>query len=157
MKKILLLLCIPLILFGFGACARTEKATTKPNTTMQATTDPATTQAAGSEAIDLTVLSGTAVYSQVYNMLITPADYMGKTVKMQGQFNRYQDPDTKKVYTSVIIADATACCQQGLEFQAGNAADRLKNGSTVTVEGTFDTYQEGELTYCYLKDAQILS
>ena len=157
MKKILFLLCVPLILFSFGACTRTEKETTTGSAATQTTKEPTTAQATASETIDLSVLSGTAVYSQVYNMLITPADYMGKTVKMQGQFNRYQDPDTKKVYTSVIIADATACCQQGLEFQAGSAADRLENGSTVTVEGTFDTYQEGELTYCYLKNAQVLS
>ncbi len=36
--------------------------------------------------VDLTTLSGTMVYSEVFNMIANPEDYVGKTIKMQGQF-----------------------------------------------------------------------
>ena len=35
---------------------------------------------------------------------------------MNGDFAYYEDPETKKQYFACIIADATACCSQGLEF-----------------------------------------
>ena len=41
--------------------------------------------------VDLTVLSSTMVYSEVYNMLYNdPAHYLGKTVKARGEFSIYQ-------------------------------------------------------------------
>lgn len=41
--------------------------------------------------VDLTVLSSTMVYSEVYNMLYNdPAHYLGKTVKARGGFSIYQ-------------------------------------------------------------------
>ncbi len=72
--------------------------------------------------VDLTVLSSTMVYSEVYNMLYNdPAYYLGKTVKAKGTFSLYQlvtdgvlQPDP--VAYACIIADATACCAEGMEF-----------------------------------------
>ena len=44
---------------------------------------------AGKVDVDLTVLSSTMVYSEVYNMLLfTPDSYLGKTVKMMGHKRR---------------------------------------------------------------------
>lgn len=56
------------------------------------------------------------VYSEVYNMMYTPGDYIGKTIKMTGQFVYYENPDTQAQYFTCIIGDAMACCSQGLEF-----------------------------------------
>ena len=72
--------------------------------------------------VDLTVLSSTMVYSEVYNMLYNdPAHYLGKTVKARGRFSIYQlvtdgvlQPDP--VSYACIISDATACCAEGMEF-----------------------------------------
>ena len=72
--------------------------------------------------VDLTVLSSTMVYSEVYNMLYNdPAHYLGKTVKARGEFSIYQlvtdgvlQPDP--VSYACIISDAAACCAEGMEF-----------------------------------------
>ena len=72
--------------------------------------------------VDLTVLSSTMVYSEVYNMLYNdPAHYLGKTVKARGTFSIYQlvtdgvlQPDP--VSYACIISDAAACCAEGMEF-----------------------------------------
>lgn len=104
--------------------------------------------------VDLTALTSTMVYSEVYNMLITPDDYIGKTVKMKGQFAVYPNDNTGEEYFAVIIADATACCQQGLEFVLNDEYsypdDYPEVGTEVEVTGEFQTYKEGDLIYCYL-------
>lgn len=108
--------------------------------------------------IDLTKLNSTMVYSQVYNMMNKPADYRGKIVKMKGQFSVYHDDNTGKNYFACLIADATACCQQGIEFELEGEYkypdDYPELGTEISVIGVYDTYKEGETQYCYLKKAE---
>ena len=66
--------------------------------------------------VDLTILSSTMVYSEVYNMMTDPKEYIGKTIKMNGTFSYYHDESTGNEYFACIIKDATACCAQGIEF-----------------------------------------
>ncbi len=110
--------------------------------------------------IDLTSLSSTMVYSEVYNMTFSPDNYIGSTVKMAGTFARFYDETTGKYYCACIIADATACCSQGIEFVATDdfkyPDDYPKEGENICVVGVFDTYKEGGYTYCTLRDAKIL-
>ena len=107
--------------------------------------------------MDLTELSSTVVYSEVYNMLITPDDYKGKIVKMKGQFNQYTDEKTGKIHNAVIIPDATACCQQGLEFELSDKTNpNFEQDTEITVVGTFDTYSDDKFSYCHLKNAKII-
>lgn len=109
--------------------------------------------------VDLTVLSSTMVYSEVYNMMINPEKYIGKTVKMIGAYAIYEGEN--RIYHACLIADATACCSQGLEFQlSGNPKypeDYPEIGSDITVIGTFDTYMEGNSKFCQLIDAVIVA
>ncbi len=113
--------------------------------------------AAAGVDVDLTVLSSTMVYSEVYNMMISPNNYIGKTVKMKGQFVPYYDESTGKYYFACFISDATACCSQGIEFiltdDYSYPEDYPMEGDTICVVGTFDTYMEGENMYCTLKNA----
>lgn len=105
--------------------------------------------------VDLTVLNSTMVYSEVYNMVTSPDSYLGKTVKMKGTFT-YMKGDNR-YYFACLIADATACCSQGIEFVLKKGGvfpdDYPRAGETITVVGIFDTYYEGESRYCQLKDA----
>jgi len=106
--------------------------------------------------IDLTQLSATMVYAQVFNMLCDPQRYVGKTVRMQGQsYSEYYEI-TEKNYYSVIIQDATACCFQGLEYELA-AGEYPPDDLDVTVTGVFDTYDELGETFLRLRDAQIES
>ena len=57
--------------------------------------------------VDLTALSSTMVYSEVYNMMTSPEDYIGKTVKMKGMYSVYHDESTDKYCFACIIKDAT--------------------------------------------------
>ena len=109
--------------------------------------------------VDLTVLSSTMVYSEVYNMMYHPEQYIGKTVKMKGMFTMFHDDTTNKNYFGCIVKDATACCAQGIEFElTGDYAypdDYPAEGNDICVIGTFATYEEGENTYCTLRNARL--
>lgn len=90
-------------------------------------------------------------------MMISPEDYIGKIVKMCGSFAIYEDESTGKIYYACVIADATACCSQGIEFvlegDYSYPADYPELGDEITVTGEFETYEEGGITYCQLSGA----
>ena len=155
MKKIIAIILALVLALSFVACSKNSDK--NENSNSKATTKATeTTTEAKSVDLDLTELSSTVVYSEVYNMLITPDDYKGKIIKMKGLFNQYTDEQTGKTYNAVIIPDATACCQQGLEFELSDKTNpNFEQGAEITVVGTFDTYSEGELLYCHLKIAKI--
>ena len=116
-------------------------------------------QASGEPDVDLTTLSSTMVYSEVYNMMYEPDRYLGKRIKMNGRFAVYENPNTGAVYTACIIMDATACCSQGLEFvlagEHSYPADYPEPGTEITVVGTFQTYEENGYVDYHLVDAEM--
>jgi hypothetical protein len=109
--------------------------------------------------IDLTNASATVVYSEVYDMMYFPENYVGKNIKMDGLFTYYYDEAMDKYYFACIIMDATACCSQGIEFELTDdyvyPDDYPEDGGDICVVGTFDTYEEDGFTYCVLRDARL--
>jgi hypothetical protein len=126
------------------------------------------TEAAGSGGIDvdLTALSSTMVYGEVFNMMQNPDDYVGKTIKANGPYYASFFPETGEYYHFVIVRDATACCQQGLEFKVdGNPElayrypeDFPTDETLVELVGVYNAYEELGETYYYLsvKDIAVL-
>ena len=55
-----------------------------------------------------------------------------------------------------MIADATACCAQGMEFVLQEGMEYPEMETDITVVGTFQLYDENGTTYCHLVDASIL-
>lgn len=158
MKKILCVLLITLTLVPFAACGHEDTAQ-----------KPAAQGAEGIAAvdIDLTALSGIMVYSEVNSMISFPDNCIGKTVKMQGQFTIYQATDENgafipdKMFFACMIADATACCAQGLEFAlAGKPVypdEYPELGAEITVVGTFEWYEEDGCRYYRLGNAAFVN
>ena len=107
-------------------------------------TAPAENRNPGAVDVDLTQLSSTMVYSEVYAMMYEPEQYIGKTVKMNGLFAT-QEYNDDRLY-ACIVQDATACCAQGLEFEMAEELvypdDYPEPGAEITVVGTFDSYKE---------------
>lgn len=104
--------------------------------------------------VDLTKLSSTVVYAEVYNMMVKPEEYMGKVIKMTGLYTMYRDESSGLVYYACRIEDALACCAQGIEFVLAPGYEYpTELGSEITVIGTFDTYTEGTTRYCTLRDS----
>lgn len=147
MKKIIaIILCAVSLGSLFSACAKSEEKMIDE---------------AGAENnfVDLTTLSSTLVYSEVYNMVTAPESYVGKKVMMRGNFAVYENPKLDKKYYACVIADATACCQQGIEFVLSDD-DKLTypddypgEGDEIVVIGDFNTYTEDGNEYCHLENA----
>ncbi len=76
---------------------------------------------------------------------------------MEGTFNVYKDEKTGKNFYACIVKDATACCEQGIEFvlEGDNKYpdDYPKNNGKMKVIGTFNSYEEDGKTYVRLEDA----
>lgn len=143
------ILCLALI-SGLTACGKNDQPPSDENVAVSDT---------GSIDIDLTSLSSTMVYSEVYNMIADPDAYIGKTVKMSGTYTVYYEENSGNRYFACIIQDAAACCSQGIEFTLTDnysyPDDYPEEGDTIIVTGVFSTYKEGEYTYCTLKNASL--
>ena len=178
MKRLLCLLLAALTVLGLGACGEKSGApageptssTTAPEEPKPLQTLPLETapskDTAESTFVDLTALSSTMVYAEVFAMMSSPEDYVGKTVKMQGIFSKGQlyaagSLNDGGTVFACVIQDATACCAQGIPFElAGDHTypqDYPELGDTITVVGTFEIHEQEGMEFCRLRDAEFVS
>lgn len=85
---------------------------------------------------DLTKMNANMVYAQVFNLMLEPQNFGGKTFKIKGNFIKVNGPDGQPSY-AVIIKDALACCQQGLEFKYDFAGKEPVVDQEITVIGKY--------------------
>ena len=127
-----------------------QEATSQTQTSQQTT--------AAEFDYDLTQMSSTIVYSQITDMTMVPEEYAGKTIKMEGRFEIYGDPDKEDPYLGCIVNDATACCSVGLRFVLTDdytSADFPLNGSDIIITGVFETYEYQGCTFGEVQNAQM--
>ena len=109
---------------------------------------------------DLTKLSSDLIYAEVYNMMIFPKEYIGRTVKVSGVFTVYYDEAKDKYHFACFVSDAAACCRQGIEFilEGDNVypEDYPAEGAEITIQGVFGTYEEDGGTYWSLTGARFI-
>ena len=142
-----------------SSTSKAETVMTEPPAAVQQTETAAETEAVheadAGELIDLTVLDSNMVYAQVFDMVNYPDTYIGQPVKAKGTFahTEYNGKD----YYAVLIADAAACCSQGMEFELSGdyvyPDDYPELDTEIIIEGTFNTYMEDGYQYCQLIDA----
>lgn len=111
---------------------------------------------AGDVDLDLTQMSSTMIYSTVFDMLIMPDEYVDKKIKVKGNFEVFENADSNERYFAVLIPDATACCQQGIEFiwlgEHSYPQDFPEVGQEITVSGTYTITEDSQgISYVYLK------
>ena len=96
---------------------------------------------------DLTKMSGTVVFALVNRMVTEPAKFQGKHIKMGGVFSSYYDDQIDRRFYGCVIADALACCSQGLAFELAKPRkfpdEYPAEGDAIIVEGDFD-YEKDE-------------
>lgn len=174
MKRLLCLLLAALTVLSLGACGEKSGGETTFPTTASEEPKPLetlpletaqTADAAESTFVDLTALSSTMVYAEVFAMMSSPEDYVGKTVKMQGIFSKGQlyaagSLNDGGTVFACVIQDATACCAQGIPFElAGDHTypqDYPELGDTITVVGTFEIHEQEGMEFCRLRDAELV-
>lgn len=111
---------------------------------------------------DLTNMKKDMVYATVYQLMVEPDKYIGKTLCIDGLYYTGQNEKTGTYYHYSIIKDALACCSQGLEFVWGDGShvypdEYPKDGIEIEVKGTFETYKEpgDDTLYFHLVDSEL--
>ena len=110
--------------------------------------------------LDLSAMSGTVVYAQVYNLMYEYQSWLGKTIRIAGYYNYYDDQSHGVVYHACIVPDATACCAQGIEFVlAGEHAwpeEYPAIGTDIVVTGQLELYEDEGVPYLHLVNAEMV-
>jgi len=167
-RKLLIIMCsFSLVaLTGCGSKADSADVSKDTVTTNQQVQEAESTEAEAEEEtlasdpsvdLDLTTLSSTMIYSEVFNMMMEPMAYEGQTIKMDGNCAIYTDEETGNTYYTCVVQDATQCCSQGLEFLLDSEQYALEDypadGDPIVIKGTFSTYEEDGGTYITIKDS----
>ena len=126
---------------------------------MAAPPPPKAPELVGPVDVDLTRMSGTIAYSQVFDMVANPGSYRGKRIRMRGTYQTFLDEESGVRYHACFISDAAACCVQGIEFLADDSLvwpdDYPKPGHPFRLQGVFETYFEGQNRYIRLARAEL--
>lgn len=104
--------------------------------------------------LDLSKLNYNLAYAQIFEIMINIDKYLGKTVKIKGNFYSSFDEDLLVRHYSVLIWDATACCQTGLQFilrgEHEYPADYPEEMCEIEITGTLCIKDFNGMDYIYL-------
>ena len=100
---------IILVLTAFSACKKEAKTSIDTAESVQSL------QTAEKIDIDFTNLNYNMASALIFDMLANQEDYLGKRIKIKGQFFASQDDFGS--FLAVLLYDATACCQTGFTFE----------------------------------------
>lgn len=108
--------------------------------------------------IDLSRMNSVMFTGELNQMYMNMDAYIGKVIRMSGVYNAYAGFDEQGnvnrdlIYHVCEIADATACCVQGVEFILAEGAAYPEPGAWITIVGTFGVYEEYGYLYFHLTD-----
>lgn len=162
-KKYMLTVAALLILTSCNASTAQESmARNSPDTTLQPVvtaelpySQEETSRPSQADNLDLTQMSSTMIYAQVYNIVQDADIYFGSTIKMSGEFMTVHD-DTEDIDRyCCIVKDETECCMTGFELQFDGEFTPPEEGAKITVEGQLDFYEQEGARYLFLGHAVI--
>lgn len=168
MRKIIVTLsCI--LLVGCGGVKKADVGSSADINNIESNAQTAGTdvkseepKADGQVDYDLSSMGPDMVYATIYQMMIDPKSYVGKSFKVTGNYYSSYSKENDQYYHFCMVKDAAACCAQGLELLwADESMNKHENcpdeEALVTVEGVFETYEEGQNTYGRLKDVRLVN
>ena len=85
--------------------------------------------------LDLSKMNADLAYAFIFQIVVEPEKYEGKTIRMTGTFETFYDNEPYGRHDYCIITDVLACCAQGLEFENAKVSG-VKPGQKITVSGT---------------------
>ncbi len=154
MKRFLSCFLIIVLLLLLVSCSKGAKQS--ESTTESAAVSEKTVTG---NTVDLTKISSTLVYTELYNMMTGPDKYDGKTVIMKGTYKIYEGGGRN--YHVCEVMDATACCTQGLEFVLKDGEEYPefdeKSPKEIEISGTFKEYDDNGQNNFRLENAEIVA
>ncbi len=107
---------------------------------------------------DLSRMSATMAYAQLYNIFLEQENHVGQTMRLRGQYVPMRDEGNQAKYHFIMVYDNAACCQLGLEFLWTNPTAYPADYSLIELTGVFDICNDGGEKFCVLrvKDLTVL-
>lgn len=84
--------------------------------------------------LDLSKMNADFAYAFIFQIVVEPEKYEGKTIRMSGTYEAYYDNAPYGRHDYCIITDVLACCAQGLEFESQKVPG-IEPGQKITVSG----------------------
>ncbi|MBR0420485.1 MAG: hypothetical protein IJI66_15085 [Erysipelotrichaceae bacterium] len=104
--------------------------------------------------LDLSYYSANVMFGKINEMTQDYQDYVGKIIKMKGEYYRFDNPRDNTYFYVCIVKDQTACCSSGLEFILKKGYEYPEQGDQILLQGVFSTYNEGKQVFIRLEDCQ---
>ena len=109
--------------------------------------------------VDLTALSKTVAQAEFQNILSNADDYLGKTIKVNGQYYSLFVDRTGNYHHFVIVVPGDECCMMGFEFKLSGdhvyPDDYPAQNVMIEVTGTFERYNENGNSNLHLADSDM--
>ena len=162
MKKCCVIVGLDPTIFLIVSLLLFASCTKKPQT--QAAQSPVESPTAVTTKVDydLSDYNFTMISSFFFQMLIEPETYENKTFKIKGKFQTFDNEEDPSAlpYFSVIMNDATMCCQEGIDFvwQGDHKwpADYPEQDQEITIIGKYIVTETDGITYNYILASDIL-
>lgn len=111
--------------------------------------------------IDLTKMGSEMIYATISQLYSDSDSYIGKTIRLRGNYYASFYEGTNQTYHYAVIQDATACCSQCMEFVWEDGShvypdEYPTENASIVITGVFDTYIEEDYLYCHLKDCSLV-
>lgn len=109
--------------------------------------------------LDLSVMNDTMMTAAIDNVYNNPNDYIGKTIKMTGQYTSFYDEQSDEDIHQVIVFDESSCCSKGFEFKRADGFvypdDFPEQDEIITVIGTLKKYRGENWLYLDIGDMEL--
>ena len=142
----------------FASCTKKPQTEIVPSKIESEVPAPVTTKV----DYDLSDYNFTMISSFFFQMLIEPETYENKTFKINGKFQTFDNEEDPSAlpYFSVVMNDATMCCQEGIDFvwQGDHKwpADYPEQDQEITIIGKYIVTETDGITYNYILASDIL-
>ena len=103
--------------------------------------------------IDLAAMGRTMLFAVVYDIKNNPQSYLGRRIKMTGQFAIIQgvdaqgQPDPDKIFYNCVIPMAQNSLEFGVAGELYYPEDVPDLEAPITVEGVYEKYEDNGTTY----------
>ncbi|NLJ64373.1 MAG: hypothetical protein GX337_03145 [Christensenellaceae bacterium] len=101
---------------------------------------------------DLSRLSSTMAYAQLYDMLCNAENYVGSAVKLKGPYMPYQS-EAGELMHFVLVYDMQGCCELALEMLPTRGAniEYPEMNTEIEAEGLFDICNDDGVRFVALR------
>ena len=110
--------------------------------------------------IDMTNFSITILFALLQNLVNYPDDYIGKVIKIKGDFKSWKDETTNEDVYLINISDEAACCSAEIQIVFDKDSFDISQlpdvGDEITVIGRFDSNYKNNVFFSYLADSVIV-